>query len=105
MRQHLTLLLVVLLLALSGCAPETKTGTFLGYEIRGTGRYPKQIDIGAPDDIVIPPKEIREKTGNATVRVEGMRVTAKCPVQGLRGGQVVTVQQNTDGAWIVTGLP
>ncbi|MDZ4169933.1 MAG: hypothetical protein U1E26_09820 [Coriobacteriia bacterium] len=84
--------LVAGLMILSACSSSTEQEAgFVSYEFdrsTSTGMF----DLGTP-------------TGNARVRLEdGTEVIADCPVQRIAKNARVTVQQNSDGTWVVLGL-
>lgn len=87
----------VFLLLSAGASP-SQQATFVSYETEGAP--PSLFD----DRESLFPRTQRELTGYATVDLgDGTRVTALCPIDGLRAGDAVTVQQNGDGTWAVTG--
>ena len=95
MRVVVVLLLSVLLL---GCSAPTRSATFVNYEVKATGQYQKMPSLG--DEVNLSP--VYEGTGNATVKLDGgSEIVAACPVQGLKAGAAVRVQQNADGSWAV----
>lgn len=90
--------------ALLGCAVASKDqqATFQGYERVQTAPAVGSLGQTLQDGSEWTPAKYKS-TGNATVAVGGMEVTAKCPIQGLEQGVKVLVRQNDDGTWVVVG--
>lgn len=74
----------------------SQAATFVSYEAIPTG----DADSGS----LLGTYSSRELTGYALVDLrDGTRVKAECPIQGIAGGDTVTVKRNSDGKWAVTG--
>lgn len=106
MRRLVSLLCVVALAFLVACSGGRRMdGTFKNYEARPTGQYWNDSSADEPyPELRAPRTERYEPTGYAFVRLsDGTEVKASCPIQGLKSGNGVSVQQNPDGQWVVTG--